>query len=296
MTWLIEPLQFEFMQRALLASVLIGFTNGFISGYIVLRRLALLTDALSHSLLPGLAVGAIFFGLAPLGLFFGGLVAAVFVALGGMVVARSSRLKDETAISILYVISFALGIILLKYSRSRVDLGHFLFGNILGVSDSDLWISYLTSFLGITLLIANHRPLLLAIFEPNVARSLGVRVSLLNYMLLGIMVLAMIASLQAVGVVLSLALLILPSATIYVVCDSYDGMLWGGGVLGATGSVIGLYVSYWMDLPSGPSIVLVLGAVFLAAYLFSPRYGVFSRVFKTRHRHEESLRRWEHKH
>ena len=152
--WLTEPFHYQFMQRALLGCVLVGFTNGFLSAFIVLRRLALLADALSHSLLPGLAVGAIFFGLAPLGLFSGAVVAALLVGVGGQLVARTSRLKDETAIGALYTVAFSVGVILLKYARVPVDLNHFLFGNILGISNSDLWIIYAVGFLSAVSLVS----------------------------------------------------------------------------------------------------------------------------------------------
>lgn len=291
-SWLSEPFRYEFMQRALLACALIGFTNGFLSAFIVLRRLALLADALSHSLLPGLAVGAILFGLAPLGLFTGATVAALLVGLGGQLVARSSRLKDETAIGALYTVAFSLGIILLRYSKTRVDLNHFLFGNVLGLSDADLWIAYGVGFVTVLSLLACQRGLLLALFEPSVARSVGVPVEKLNALLITLMVLAMIASFQAVGVVLSVGLLVLPAATIYLLCDSLPLMMWGGGVLGAAGACGGLLLSHWADLPSGPAIVLVLGAAFLAAYLLGPRYGVLARLRPPRHLHGESLARW----
>jgi ABC-type Mn2+/Zn2+ transport system permease subunit len=290
--WIIEPFHYEFMQRALLGCVLVGFTNGLLSAFIILRRLALLADALSHSLLPGLAVGAILFGLAPLGLFSGAIIAALLVGVGGQLVARSSRLKDETAIGALYTIAFSLGVILLKYSRVPVDLNHFLFGNILGVSNADLWIIYAVGILVAFCLVSQQRPLLLALFEPSVAQSLGVPVARLNYLLITLMILAMVASLQAVGVVLSIGLLVLPAATIYLLCDSLTLMLWGGGALGAAGACAGLLLSYWADIPSGPAIVLVLGGVFMTALIFGPRYGVLARLRPRRHLHGESLARW----
>lgn len=292
MRWIIEPFHFEFMQRALLGCLLIGFTNGFLSAFIVLRRMALLADALSHSLLPGLAIGAIFFGLAPMGLFFGAVSAAAMVALGGQLLSRSSRLKDDTAIAALYTIAFALGILLLNYSKARVDLHHFLFGNILGLTDLDLWISYAISALTLLVLISQQRALLLTLFDATVAKSQGVPVTRLLYLLMILMVLAMISSLQAVGVVLSLGLLVLPGATIYLWCDSFDAMAWGGGLLGMVGSCAGLLISYWANIGSGPAIVLVLGAFLMLSYLFSPRYGVLIRLFKPRHWHDESLARW----
>ena len=290
-----EPFRYEFMQRALLGCVLVGFTNGFLSTFIVLRRMALLADALSHSLLPGLAVGAIFFGLAPLGLFSGAVVAALLVGVGGQLVARSSRLKDETAVGALYTVAFSLGVILLKYSRVPVDLTHFLFGNILGISNADLWIIYAVGFLVAGCLVGFQRGLLLALFEPTVAQSLGVPVARLNYLLITLIILAMIASLQAVGVVLSVGLLVLPAATVYLLSDSYRALSWYGGLLGAGGACVGLLLSYWTDVPSGPAIVLVLGVGFVGALVFSPKYGVLARLRPPRHLHGQSLARWEEK-
>ncbi len=292
-SWLFEPFQADFMQRALLGCLLVGFTNGFLSAFVVLRRLALLADALSHSLLPGLAVGAILFGLSPVGLFTGAAVAALLVGVGGQLVARSSRLKDETAIGALYTVAFALGILILKYARVPVDLSHFLFGNVLGMEDADLWIIYGVGFGAVASVVACQRGLLLAMFEPSVAQSLGVPVARLNYLLLTLIILAMIASLRAVGVVMSVGLLILPGATVYLVSDSFRVMCWGGGLLGSAGASAGLMLSYWLDVPSGPAIVLTLGAAFLGALLFGPRYGVLARLRPPRHLHESSLARWE---
>ena len=292
MHWLLEPFRFEFMQKALLGCLLIGFTNGYLSAFIVLRRYALLADALSHSLLPGVAIGVLIWGLQPMGLFVGALVAALLVVVGGKMISRSSRVKDDTSIGALYIIAFAIGIILLKYSPVRVDLGHFLFGNVLGLSNMDLWLTYALSSIILLILTIAQRHLLLVLFDSAVALSLGIRVARLDYLLIALMVIAMISSLQAVGIVLSLGLLILPAATIYLLSDSFAIMVWGGASLGAGGAVAGLMLSYWADLPSGPSIVLVLGLAFVLAYLFGPRYGIIPRYFRPRHLHEESLKRW----
>jgi len=292
MNWITEPFQYEFMRRALLACVLIGFTNGFLGAYVVLRRLALVADALSHSMLPGLALAAMLIGLNPGGLLLGGLFAAVFVALGGHLIASSSRVKDETAVAALYILAFALGIALIKHARVKVSLEHFLFGNILGVADSDLWTSYAISALTLLSLVALQRPLLLALFEASVARTQGIKVGLLLALLIILIVLAMVSSLQAVGVLLSLGLLVLPAATVYLLSDSYAAMSWGGGVIGAIGALAGLLISFWANIPSGPAIIMVLGALFVAAYLFGPKYGIASRWLRKRHLHEESLKRW----
>ena len=293
MSWLLEPFHYEFMQRAFLVCVLIGFTNGFLGAFIVIRRLALMADALSHSLLPGLALAAIFIGLSPVGLLFGGLVAALFVTVGGQMITRSSRIKDETAIASLYVIAFALGVILIRYAKVKVNLDSFLFGNILGVANSDIWTSLIICAITMTTLIALQRPLLLTLFEASVARTQGIRVNLILTVLMLLIVLAMLSSLQAIGVLLSLGLLILPAATMYLLSDSYQAMSWGGAALGVVGAVLGLLISFWANIPSGPAIVLVLGFIFIAAYLFSPKYGIVTRALKPRHLHDESLQRWE---
>ncbi len=296
MDWLFEPFQNVFMQRALVTGALIGFANGFLGAFVVLRRLALMADSLSHSLLPGLAVGMMLFGLAPSGLFVGALFAALFVALGAQLISRGSRIKEDTALGILYTIAFSAGVVLLAFVPVRISLMHYLFGNILGVSNQDLWVAYGISLVVIPLLVALQRPLLLTLFDPSVALSQGIRVNALNLVLMLALVLTMIASLQAVGVILLLGLLIAPAATIYLLCDSYPAMVWGGGFLGMAGSCLGLFLSYWLNVPSGACIVLVLGVFFCLAYLFSPRYGLISRMLRKRHFHEESLARWPHDH
>src|SRR4030095_10206568 len=286
MNWLIEPFTHEFMQRALVGGALIGFTNGFLGALVVLRRLALMADSLSHSMLPGLALGVMIFGLTLPALSVGGLVAALFVALGAPLIARGSRLKEDTALAILYTLAVSLGLVLLTFVKVRVPLNHYLFGNILGLSNGDLWLSYGVALIGIPLLVALQRPYLLLLFEPAIARSQGVRANALNLLLIVLLVLTMVASVQAVGVILMLGLLIATAAAIYLLCDSFPAMLWGGGVLGVV-------LSYSMsNLPSGGAIVFVLCACFVCAWIFSPRYGVLRHFRRPRHFHEESLARW----
>ena len=292
MVWLFEPFRHEFMQRALFGCALIGFTNGALSSFIVIRRLALMADAMAHSLLPGVAVALLLFGLMPGTLFVGALLAALLVAFGTQIISNSSRIKEDTELGLLFACSFSLGLVLISLSSVRVNVSDYLFGNILGLGDADLWIIYLISLIALPTLVALERPLLLTMFEPSVASSQGVPVNSVKYLLTGLLVLAMISSLQAVGVILALGMLIAPAATIYLFSDSLATMFWAGGVLGSAGSCTGLLVSYWLNLPSGPCIVLVLGGVFLLAYLFAPRYGIVPKLLRPRHLHEASLARW----
>jgi ABC-type Mn2+/Zn2+ transport system permease subunit len=292
MVWLIEPFRHEFMQRALFGCALIGFTNGALSSFIVIRRLALMADAMAHSLLPGVAVALLLFGLIPGTLFIGALLAALLVAFGTQIISNSSRIKEDTSLGLLFACSFSLGLVLIGLSRVGVNVSDYLFGNILGLADVDLWTIYLISLVALPTLVALQRPLLLTIFEPSVAASQGVPVTSVKYLLMGLLVLAMISSLQAVGVILALGMLIAPAATIYLLSDSFATMFWAGGILGSVGSCAGLLISYWLNLPSGPCIVLVLGGVFLLAYFFAPRYGIVSKLLKPSHLHEASLVRW----
>ena len=174
MDWLFEPFQHAFMQRALVACVLIGFLNGFLGAFVVLRRMALMADSLSHSLLPGLALGVLLFQMAPVGLFVGALSAALFVALGAQLLARGSRVKEDTALGILYTVAFSSGIVLLSFVKVRVSLMHYLFGNILGVSNQDLWLAYGVALVVLPVLVVAERPLQLLLFDPAVARSQGI--------------------------------------------------------------------------------------------------------------------------
>ena len=300
MDWLFElfkePFRHEFMQRALAACILVGFLNGFLGAFVVLRRMALMADSLSHSLLPGLALGVLVFGsLEPSGLFLGAMCAALLVALGAQLLSRSSRVKEDTALGILYTVAFSVGLLLLSKVKVKVDLMHYLFGNILGVSAQDLWISYGIAVVVLPLLVALQRPLQLLLFDPAVARSQGIATGALNLVLVVSLVLVMVSSLQAVGVILLLGLLVSPAATMYLMCDSFPLMLWGGGILGMVGSALGLWLSYWIQVPSGACIVLVLGSMFGCAFLFSPRYGVIWKLRTNRHFHAESLSRWKEK-
>jgi manganese transport system permease protein len=292
LTWLFEPFRHEFMQRALFGCALVGFTNGALSAFIVIRRLALMADAMAHSLLPGVAVALLLFGLAPGTLFVGALLAALLVAFGTQIISNSSRVKEDTALGLLFACAFSLGLVLISFSRLGINVSDYLFGNILGLGDADLWSIYLISLIVLPMLVALERPLLLTVFEPSVAASQGVPVKTLKYLLMGLLVLSMISSLQAVGVILALGMLIAPAATIYLLSDSFTSMFWMGGVLGCAGSCTGLLISFWLNLPSGPCIVLVLGLIFLLAYLFSPKYGIVTKLLRPHHLHEASLARW----
>lgn len=271
----LELLQNPFFQRALAAALMIGFANGFFSGFVVLRKHALSVSALSHTMLPGITLGILIAGaLTQLSAFLGALFAALFVGLGSVAVARGKRIAQGTALAVLYTTAFAAGVAILPHLETRQELEHWLFGEILAVGTIDLWTTFIIGTL--TLLTANLwiRPILLTLFEPNVAAAQGVPVRRMQYLLFALLALSLVASLQAVGCVLSVGLLVAPAATISLLTDRTPLLFWGGGFLGAGGAVAGVILSATFNLSAGPTIVMVLGGLFMLAWLFSPKYGV----------------------
>ncbi len=287
MNWLTEPFELLIYKRALLAAIIIGFTNGYVSAYVVLRKAALKTGSLSHALLPGIAFAILIFGLTPWSAFAGAVVAALIIGLGSLMVSQTSRIDQDTALAVLYTAAFSAGIVLLGYVNAPGELEHWLFGDIRGMSDNDLWTVFIIAAASLLVLTLFQRPIIVMLFEPNVARSLGIPVTIMNYVLFALVILVLISSLQAVGCILALGLLVTPAATMLLFTDSPLRLFWGGGILGTLCSVAALVISYWLDWPTGSSIVLILGAVFVIAFLISPKYGVL-RMLRQRHHHHES--------
>jgi manganese transport system permease protein len=275
--WLMEPLQHPFNQRAILAALLIGFTNGYASAYVVLKKSALKVGSLSHALLPGIAVAILVAGLNDWSAFLGSLFAALMIGLGSLAVSRGSRLDQDSALAILYTAAFSGGIILLRRLEVSQEMDEWLFGNIMGLRDSDLWTNFWISFGALGILTALHRPLLMTLFDAEVAATLGVPVRALNYLLLAVLIVVLISSLQAVGCMLALGLLVTPAATIYLLTDSTNAMFWGGSLLGGLAAAFAVLAGWWLNIEQGPAIVLVLGAAFLLAFLFGPKYGLLGR-------------------
>jgi len=274
-------LQEPIARRALLACAMIGFANGFTSAFVVLRKSALKVGTLSHGLLPGIALAVLLFGLTQWSALAGAVFAALFIGLGSVFVAQTSRLDQDTALSILYTAGFAGGFIILSKLNVRQKLDEWLFGSIVGMADADLWIAFGISVIAVLTLTALQRPLLIYLFESNVAASLGVPVKFLNYATFGIVILVLISSLQAVGCILSVGLLVAPAATVYLFSNDARALFLGGGIIGATGSVLAFFLSYPLGWHISSTIVLVLGVFFMLAYIFSPRYGLFSKRRRT---------------
>ena len=270
MSWLIEPLTHAFMLRALLVSAVVGGVCGLLSCYMTLKGWALMGDAVSHAVMPGVVV-AYALGLPfSLGAFVFGVGSVAAIGF----VKQKSRIKEDTVIGLVFTGFFALGLVLVSKVRSNIDLTHILFGNVLGISSSDIQQTLLISSLVVSLLLVFRRDLLLFCFDPTHARSIGINTGLLHYLLLSVLSLTAVVGLQTVGVILVVAMLVTPGATAYLLTDRFDRMTLlaiGSSVLS---SVLGVYVSYWSDSSTAGCIVLVQTALFLMAFLFAPRYGI----------------------
>src|SRR6478735_6764670 len=252
-----------FYQRALATAGFIGFANGFFSGFVVLRRDALSVSALSHTMLPGIALGIFLTGaLSQWNAFLGAMFAALLVGLGSVAVARGNRIEQGTALAVLYTASFAAGVAVLPLLKTRQQLEDWLFGNILAVGNSDLAISFACGAVVLVTTSLLMRPILLTLFEPNVAAAQGVPVRFIQYILFGLLVLSLVSSLQAVGCVLSVGLLVAPAATVSLLTDRTSALFWGGGLIGAVGSAGAVAVSGFLKISPGPAIVMLLGLLF----------------------------------
>lgn len=265
----IQPMTYTFMRNALLAAVLVGVTSGVIGCFVVVRGMSFFGDALAHSILPGVAIAYIITGTAASGtLFVGGLIAGIGSALGIGWLTREDRLKEDTAIGIVFVAMFALGIAIIS-SDSRAygrDLVHILFGNILGISSADIQIMIACSVVVVGLILILYKELVLISFDQSLARSLRLPSETLRLLLLVLIAVTIVASLRIVGIALMLAMLITPAATARLLADRMHIMMLISALLGALGGVVGIYLSFHLAIATGPAIVLTITAVFALTF------------------------------
>jgi manganese transport system permease protein len=275
----VDPLRYEFMVRALATTVTAALVCAVLSCWLVLIGWSLMGDAVSHAVLPGVvlayivglpfAVGAIVFGF-------------LAVALIG-VVRDTSRIKEDAAIGIVFTTLFAFGLVLVSVTPSQTDLNHIVFGNLLGVSRGELVQVVILAAITLGALILKRRDFTLYAFDPTHAHAIGLSPRLLGTALLGLLALTAVVALQAVGVVLVVAMLIIPGATAYLLTDRFGRMLLIAPAISVTCAVAGLYLSYHLDTAPGGMVVVVQGMVFTAVYLFAPRQGVIGRrIFAAR--------------
>ncbi|MFC2105856.1 metal ABC transporter permease [Candidatus Bipolaricaulota bacterium] len=281
--WLLAPLRFAFMVRGLIAAITVGVLCSAVGAFVVLRGMTFIGDALAHSILPGLAVGFISIGKGDRrGLFWWAIGTAILVALGMGWISDRTRFREDAAIGIVFAGMFALGIALISTVRGfSVDLVHFLFGNVLGVSNHDL--TLLGAFGGAVLLLLFlfYKELVLVSFDITLARTLRIRASFYRYFLFVLIAVTVVLSLQTVGIGLMLAMLVTPASTAHLLTKRLPAMLMVGALLGAVAGIVGLYLSFYFGVASGAAIVLVSIAMFLLALMVSNRHEIVRRFRRT---------------
>lgn len=266
MSFFLEPLQYEFMQRGMIAAVLVGIVCAVIGTYVVLRGMAFFGDALAHTILPGVALGYLISGGARESLFWWALGTAIVAALGIGAISKNKEIKEDTAIGVVFAGMFALGIALISTVRSyAVDLSHFLFGDVLSVSSQGLWLILIFGGLVLLLVFAFYKEFLTLSFDPILAATLRLPVGSLNNLLLALIAVTVAVSLQTVGVALMVAMLVTPAATAYLLTRRLTRMMILAAVFASLAGIVGLYLSYYLSIASGAAIVLTATFFFMAA-------------------------------
>ena len=269
---LLEPLDFEFMRNALFTAIMLGVLCSVVGSYLIVQRMGLLGDVIAHAVLPGLAI-AFFFGVDIfLGAFISGTHSTLIIAW----IQSQSRVKVDVAMAMVFSGFLALGIMLITLLKSKLDLHHFLFGDILGVTESDVWRTLIITaivLLGVKLF---YKELLFYTFDSLAAQAIGLPVNLIHVGLISAITLTIIVSMQAVGVVLVVSLLIGPAITAYLLVKELHQMMMLGAILGVISSIAGMYISYYLNVPSGAAIVLVVSSLFVLALLLSPSQGILT--------------------
>ncbi|MEY8513375.1 metal ABC transporter permease subunit [Lactococcus taiwanensis] len=268
--------EFHFLQNALITALMIGIVSGVVGCFIILRGMSLMGDAISHAVLPGVAlsyllginffIGAIFFGL----------LSSVIITF----IKNNSTIKGDTAIGITFSSFLALGVILIGVANSSTDLFHILFGNILAVQDLDKWLTLGVSALVLALILLFFKELLITSFDPTMAKAIGMNVSFYHYLLMILLTLVSVTAMQSVGTILIVALLITPAATAYLYTNSLKRMMILSSTLGAISSVLGLFIGYSFNIAAGSSIVLTSAVLFVGGFLTSPKQDFIRKWIK----------------
>ncbi|MGI8316979.1 metal ABC transporter permease [Halobacillus mangrovi] len=271
-------MQYGFLQKALLTSVMVGIICGVIGCFIILRGMALMGDAISHAVLPGVAISYMF----GINFFFGAVFSGVLTAIAIGFVSQNSRIKHDTSIGIMFTAAFAAGIIIITMLKSSTDLYHILFGNVLAVRSSDMWITLGIGLFVLAAVYLFYKELLVTSFDETMGAAYGLPVRLIHYFLMTLLTMVTVASLQTVGIVLVVAMLITPAAAAYLLTDRLWVMIFLAAGIGVISSVVGLYFSFTYNLASGATIVISATAIFVLIFLFSPKHGLLWKMLKVR--------------
>lgn len=271
----------SYTQKAFITSIMVGIICGVMGSFIVLRGMALMGDAISHAVLPGVALSFIL----NISFFYGAVFFGVLTALGIGFISQHSRIKNDSSIGIVFSAMFALGIILINTTRSATDLTQILFGNILFVRTKDMYITLGVGLFVLFIVYLLYKEFLISSFDETMAATYGLKVRFIHYILMTLLTLVTVASLQTVGVILVVAMLITPASTAYLLTNRFSMMIFLSAFFGMISSIAGIYFSFEYNLPSGPVIVLCATILFVFAFLFSPKQGIVIRFFRTKTNH-----------
>ena len=273
LTWLIEPLEFEFMRQAIAIGLFLGILSAVVGSYLILQQMGMMSGVISHAVLPGISIA--FF--LEINLAIGAFVAGILSALVVVGIQKRSRIKVDAAMALTLTSFLALGVILItSLNTTQINLDEILFGDILGVTSSDVWRTLTIAIVILVLTKLFYKELEFYTFDPLGAKACGLPVNLLYFGLICAITLTIVASMQTVGVLLVMSLLVGPAITAYLLVKELDRMMIVGSIIGVFSSIAGMYSSYYFDLPSGAAIVLVIFAFFLLAFLFSPSQGILT--------------------
>lgn len=277
--WLSDPLEFQFMRMALVEVVVVGVVAGVLGTYVVVRGLAFVGDAISHAVFPGVVIAF----LAHVSIFAGGAAFGILTALAISSLSLTRRIREDTAIGVVFAGAFALGVVLISSSPGYTrDLTSLLFGDVLAVTNTDIYLSLGFGGFAFVVAFALRRALILASFDREMALAMGLPVFWLDTILLLLITLTIVIALRAVGNILVLAMFVTPAAAARLLVDDMGRMMVVSAIIGAMSGVIGLYLSWHTDLAAGGMIVLTATGIFLVTLLFAPRHGLLVRLFRTR--------------
>lgn len=262
---LLSPFNFDFMINAFLIISIISFPTALLSCYLVLKGWSLMGDAISHAVLPGIVIAYIIKIPLIIGAFFAGLLCSIISGF----IYKNSRIKQDTVLGIVFSGMFGLGIILITKIPTNVHLDHILFGNILGISSGDIILNGFISALVAIILIIKRKDLMLYSFDEVQANALGLRINLLNYLLLSMISLTVVSTLSSVGLILSIGLLITPGATVFLITKEFEKMLFFSVLITCLSGLFGVYLSFFIDSAPAPTVIMVLTIIFLITLLFS---------------------------
>jgi len=269
-TFINDLIEYPFLQHALSTSLILGVACSMVGCFIVLRGLALMGDAISHAVLPGVAISYIL----NISYFFGAVAFGIMAALGIGFVQHKSKIKSDSAIGIVFSAFLALGILLVTKIQSPINLNNILFGNVLTITEPDRILTEVVAGVVLLSIFLFFKELQLTTFDPVMAKASGFPVKMINYLLMVMLTLITVVSLQTVGVILVVSLLITPAATAFLLTQNLSTMLWISALIGAISAVIGLFLSVTYNLPSGVVIVLTASVIFLIVFLFNPKTGL----------------------